>query len=556
MNLNSLLLNASLVSIALLSSVPFLITRHFQPLPSFASEWWAAVLGLVAMGFAFFHKSERLQVPRIALLPALFIVAISAQWMVGLIVLPTAAFIAVLYLVWTSLMMALGLRLSQQVGLQRLSTALAWGFLLGAVANACVGILQHLQVSAPPLWVYPGRTGVASGNLGQQNHFAAQLWLGLAAIAYLAHLGKLGRATAALLILLLTMAAGATQARGALVYSVLIAALLIVNGQRVKIAMMFPIAQITFFFAAPYAPILAARTTNSVASTAATGAGTLQRISNLGSDVRLELWHDAWQMFTAHPWLGIGTGSYERASVEHAASKLYGFPIPAEHAHNLVMQWLAEFGGITTVLALLLVIGFLAPALRRLRSDGHFDRFIPFAVIGILGLYSQIEYPLWYTYFLAPMALMLGALESQFKTIELDHPRLLLASILLVAACVLIPLRQDEIRLERATLWRHLGLPEAQAFAEALKSLDETAQKSLLAPYAEFVLTNSVIPSPSVAKAHWGLCQSVLGFAPTADVLNKCAASARLLGDNVTAEALERKGKTAWCYKYCKPEHR
>jgi hypothetical protein len=85
-----------------------------------------------------------------------------------------------------------------------------------------------------------------------------------------------------------------------------------------------------------------------------------QRLLSFSANGRIELWRTAWHEYRAHPWLGGGAGTYERA---WAANPKADFPV--EDAHGLYIETLGELGvvGLSLLLAALLLP--LAVTLRR-----------------------------------------------------------------------------------------------------------------------------------------------------------------------------------------------
>jgi hypothetical protein len=72
-----------------------------------------------------------------------------------------------------------------------------------------------------------------------------------------------------------------------------------------------------------------------------------QRLFSFSGNGRIELWRTAWRDYRAHPWLGSGAGTYERAWL---ANPQAGFSV--KDAHGLYIETLAELGPIGLVLLL------------------------------------------------------------------------------------------------------------------------------------------------------------------------------------------------------------
>ncbi len=114
---------------------------------------------------------------------------------------------------------------------------------------------------------------------------------------------------------------------------------------------------------------------------------------------RVSLWHDVLQIVRSHPWLGVGFGQLNFAwTLTELPTRS---PDVFDHAHNLPLQWAAEFGLVTTTLLITLIVIFLVKAMRANASP---DRFAMLALIAVTLWQSMVEYPLWYAHFLLPTA--------------------------------------------------------------------------------------------------------------------------------------------------------
>jgi O-antigen ligase len=79
--------------------------------------------------------------------------------------------------------------------------------------------------------------------------------------------------------------------------------------------------------------------------------------SGLSTTGRNELWADAWQLFHAHPLLGIGTGGFSTTSVE-------------AYPHNLLLETAAELGLVGLALLLVVLVAGASTMLRNVATGG------------------------------------------------------------------------------------------------------------------------------------------------------------------------------------------
>ncbi|MCG6539983.1 O-antigen ligase family protein [Pseudomonas sp. KSR10] len=113
---------------------------------------------------------------------------------------------------------------------------------------------------------------------------------------------------------------------------------------------------------------------------------------------RERIWQWAWEMALANPWLGVGPMHY---------SATYN-PIAA-HPHQVVLQWLAEWGFAATIIALALGAWGLLHGARCLRqaSANELDAGLWVAIVGALVL-AQVDGVFVMPYTETWLALLIG----------------------------------------------------------------------------------------------------------------------------------------------------
>jgi hypothetical protein len=75
------------------------------------------------------------------------------------------------------------------------------------------------------------------------------------------------------------------------------------------------------------------------------------------ASVRARYWNEALEIFQAHPWVGAGAGGYRTARLRYRTETL-----EVEHAHGYVVQTLADLGVIGALVALALLLTWMAAA--------------------------------------------------------------------------------------------------------------------------------------------------------------------------------------------------
>lgn len=548
----------SLVLTGLMFVFPFLHYRHESPLTTFDQEWWSALLGVLALlALALRDLWQQPEIPRIVQLPLALVVVVLLQLALGKMAYFDQALLYILYLLFAALMMWLGARLRDCFGVEKLAIVLAVALLAGAELSALIGVLQHYQWHTPLDAVIVMQISPSVyGNLAQPNHFADYTALGLASLGLLFQQRRIkavyvillalpllhglalsGSRSSWLYLLLMTGLAWWWMRRDAAMKPLLRYGLLLLAG----FVLMNLIAQLSFMLGAD------------------SGTDTVQRIiANSGrgetsGSIRLYMWHEAVLIFQQSPWLGVGFGQFAWHHFELLpvlrADNITGL---YNNAHNLILQLAAE-AGIAGLLALVVAIGAWLYGLRgAARTAAHWWGY---AVLGVLGIHSMLEYPLWYAYFLAVTALLLGAFdETRYR---LSLPNLWRVSLLVVLLAGLVSL--THLRIDYQKIRGILAVdPAASSTAEqtrnALKGLLAVEQGSLLSPYADLFIFPMAEVNADRIKQKIALGNMAMHFTPIAPIVYRQAIF--LAEDGQMDAARQLLEQAIWSYPGNKDAHK
>ncbi|GAB2182611.1 hypothetical protein DLREEDagrD3_28340 [Denitratisoma sp. agr-D3] len=529
---------AALLCLAAMAILPFQHPHHFNPIPSFLAEWWAALLGLAACALAFLRPAAwtAFPLPRILLLPLGLVLALLLQFAQGCFVFVQQGLIAAAVLLWAALMACLGRDLARRRGLDWLADSLAAAFLIGALLEVLVMVLQ-LAGWSPAGLVFP-RQGAPYGNLAQQNHLNDYLWLGVASALYRHSRHRLPLTALLPVLTLLLLASALSTSRSILLYAIALGGLAWLATRRSAPALadtgdpcfrlwrlarwLLPAALASLVLSQALLPLLPA---------ADLGSGTLQRFyaeANSGG-VRLKLWRSAAATLGEAPWLGQGLGSLPSLYFRQAAAWPAGEAAPvAEHTHNLPLQWAVEFGLPLALAMTALLLWWLKDFLARSFTPA---RWWLLAMLAVMGIHSLLEYPLWYTFFLGPWALLLGAGDEGRRVLANGRRGLVgFALILLLAGAILGILRRDYLDMERLLNWGALG-QGTQDMPTSVSRLLTLQEQSLLAPQATVTIALMLAPSRDHLEDRRALCRNALAFAPLEALVFKCLELDALAGD-------------------------
>ena len=538
-------LHASLIFLALAWVLPFLQWHHKLPIPSFFSEWLAFGLGLLAaLPLLARRYWEPMQIPRSLLFLLGFIGILIVHVVLQRVAYPQQAFVAAMYILWGALMLWLGNQLGRELGLARVAGVLAWALLVGALLSTAIGFIQHFGWPTPLNSIINRKVGaVLMANLGQSNHLANYLAMGLASAVFLWRDGKLNRWVALTVVVLLLFALALTGSRSSWLYLGGFALLGWVWGSRSSVA-----GYALFKAALGMLLLFAAMQWLAHLSLMQGVSGTItphERLFQLASgvDIRLGLWREALQIWLAHPFVGAGFGQFawqyfmgaSEFAIAQAPNVLQPSPLAGEmynHSHNLLMQIAAEFGAVG--LALLLAgAGYCLASC--VRQPASLAGWWVAAVLAVLMIHSLLEYPLWYAPFLGIAAILIGATEVHTLRLKLSGlMRFAFGVMLLLGWISLVRIADSYSQLEG--LFR-AGQP-APSVQEINRVLQHVQRESMLTPYSDFAYAAAITPSRTYIDDQLFLNSAVMRFAPTHDVAYRQAVLLALAGRSADAQVM------------------
>lgn len=511
----------SLSMLGAMMCLPFLVPIHLAPISSFYPEWLACILGLAAVPVVL---SSRVQWPAVGYLPLLLTGIVLVQTVTGSLPYRETGLLAMLYLLWAALVMAIAATLKQRLGLEAVAEHLAMWLLAGAMLNAIAGFLALNGVGAP--WVMsPDSRAAIYGNLAQPNQFAHQMWLGIASALFLAASPnrRLGTPRLLAILVILLPAAALSGSRAGLLYAFwLVTAGAFWSGlggasRRIAVAVAY------LACTAILPPWVGWGEATPVARTVA-------EVTS-GGDLRPMLFLVGWKMFIASPWLGAGFGSFSHQSFSLAAG-MPGWAGTGEHAHNLVAQLLGELGVFAALGTGLMVLawGRRVLATRNEPTSGWLV-----ALVGITLIHSLVEYPLWYAYFLGIFAVVLALGDNRTRALRLG--RLAFAAPVFFGSVIGVLLVRDYLLLQKLSIPIAAG-NSIEPFRERNLALAGLRKGSLMKPYVDLTLAAAMLPSRTELAAKAALCRRTLRFRPTVPPAFSCALVYELAGEHGEAQIL------------------
>jgi len=489
-------------------SLPFLQPYHDLPIPAFYSEWLAILLGMgvvIALLASAFWKN--FSIPKVSVYLLAFVGLIAIQSLTAKISYPAQVMMPGLYLVWAALLAVSAAWLRRQWGMEKMALALAWGLLLGGAVQAAVGLLQYQQLSGWTIFSYEVRA--VDGNLAQTNNFATHIMLAALALTYLFGERRIRPTVAVGLAALFAFVLALSTSRAVILF--LSATLLLSlscywksrNGSHLRYAYMTGLALILFIAWQFLLPLLDGRP----------GAPTtFERVRAMaGIDLRLSEWHKGWLMFLDAPIFGVGIGNYGWHSFLMQSAPDFAVIRKDElyaHSHNLFVQVLAELGGIGFLILLLLIAGWLKQYFRNWLKPSH---WLIGTCLLVLFIHSNLEYPLWYSFFLGLAAVLLG-LGDQRQIKLTFSPRLgqfTVGSTLLIATAILAITLAGYLQLAHINkVVADLGQTGAARVVQGVSG------NQLLRPWAEAIAATHGVPEKNRISQQLALTTRVMEYAP------------------------------------------
>lgn len=516
----------SLGLLAMMFTLPFLINRHIPPIPSFWGEALAFGLGLAA-SLALLARVvwQPLHFPAIALVPLGLILVVLVQALTGLAAYPHHHLLVALYLMWAAVLMLLGANLRRVLGLHEIAGVLAWALLIGGLASAVLVFLQMAGLN--PLGLVMPRVKGYHANLGQVNHLADYLGLGLSSLLYLFAKRKLPVGWVALAAIALLAALAITGSRSSWIYLLLIAGLAFIGkracpGEEANRLWRAAWMLLPLFFVVqlllPLLPLERLLMPNQMIADKAAG-----------PSIRMELLRESWAIFLLNPWLGSGFGQFSWQQFLLAwPNTPANYVGTVEHAHNIILQLLAETGLAGTLIVL---AGALAWLWQGRKTPLGLDRWWLLAVLGVIATHAMLEYPLWYAYFLGLCAFLLGLGEEKILPSQMLTGRWLLLATLIFGAAILGKTIIENAMMERWVIRTVQGQPSEQELKTIQDELLGMSRRSLLSPYALAVVERVQQADRDKLDQKLALNLAVMRYKPNADAAYKRALLLALAGD-------------------------
>jgi O-antigen ligase len=380
---------------------------------------WGGWLAMALHGLGSVHRPRPNTPGLTALLAALLLVAMAIliTWArQGLpLSLALSAFLMVLAagtVLWAGVVLARSDTTAEDHALGRVGAFRCLAIAL-VVAGLGASVIGMLQVFAPQLadgrWLAAtGLEGRATGNFRQPNHLGSLLLWSMAALLTLGALRPKQTRSALIwqstLLSVLMFGVVLTASRTAALALLVLAAWGLADKK-------LPLTTRALLLATPllYAVIWWGLTLWAQATGHAFGGEGRFGVGGDISSSRFAIWRDTLALIAQHPWTGVGWGHFNFAwsltPFPHRPTAFF------DHSHNLFLQFAVELGlPAAALLSALLMWAFWCATQTAWRASGAqgMAQRCCWVMLLLVALHSQLEYPLWYAYFLFPAVFMWG----------------------------------------------------------------------------------------------------------------------------------------------------
>ncbi|RRH88057.1 hypothetical protein EH244_14930 [Variovorax beijingensis] len=428
----------------------YLLPNHYPPWASFHADALAGVAFIPLLIWVLWQRDAI--VPPLALGALVFALVPLLQLSAGQIGFAGDAVIASLYIAGFALAVLCGGRI---VGKQKSSDSLIQlapiqaALVLSGLLSTGIALHQWLNLGLLAIFIVELPTGYRPfANLAQPNQLATLLMLGLMAILFL-YEAKIVRGSVALLTtLVISFGLAMTQSRTVLLCSIVIWIAYFFLRKRAALRLTpVALALPTLLF---LSCVWAWPSINDFLLLPRDGSLAERMRENL----RVTLWRSMIDALERRPWTGYGWNQI--ALAQQATALEY----PATHwwfesAHNAVLD-LALWAGLP--IAILSTGGVLLWLKRRVAACRDPLTWSLLVGISMVFCHAMVEYPLAYAYFLLPVGLFMGALDSNVtgRNRQLSAPRIVPAVIGTIAIATFAKVVTEYVALEEE--WRNVRM--------------------------------------------------------------------------------------------------
>jgi O-antigen ligase len=513
---------ALLLGLAGMFMLPFLWPRHTMPIPSFYAEaiaafvlLFAALLAVIVAGSEG-NRDEPRRLPIVVLIFAPLLLVLCLQLALGKLSFTYNGLFPIMVIAAAIGATVLGASCTRWYGHEKLLTWFSWALLLGGCWNV-VGQFVQLTKSWQFITFFSYSVGSLYGNLAQRNHLSTYLCWALIGALYLFAKGRLRFPGLIVLLTVFLVGLVLTASRMSWLQICWISgagAYLVTQMESAtrprywRALFVLPLAMALLTIVLPHLIDLMQLSFSQTA---------VDRLQAEGLDRnRWLIYSQAWEIFKAHPVLGIGPGELQFNQLllmDHYKAVLF-----ASSAHNLLLDLLVMTGLVGTIGFAWFGIGWF---LRVRQGPTSLETTAMLLMLAVLGIHSLLEFPEWYGFFLFPAVFLIGSLETRFVTLQANlatRTLPLIAVLYGAASCAVLWYQYQQIE----TLYYDHYQKNAEAkpaSVDVLAQLYDYRDRAFFDAPADFVLSWNLQLDPHAIDQKLIFSERAIRYQPAANVL-------------------------------------
>jgi O-antigen ligase len=384
----------------------FIHPFHFEPYTTYFHDVLTVVGLLILLSYIATTDAPRIIFPKIILIPLGIIAIVAIQVFLKIVRWPDDFLIPFLYFLLVLLAFIIGASFSLQTyGAEAICQGIAVAYLSAALLSVVMQFIQVAGVDAMPFVMTILRDTQPYmrpyANVAQPNQLALLQCLSMASVWWLYQRRIFGAWTSILITLFLLWGLVLTQSRIGWIIVPLFGMICFFDSKDER-----PLnAWILLFFVVIYGVlVLSLPAIGDVLGIASGSVG--EHVG--GRSERWVLMQQAWRMALEHPWLGVGWFGFGVEQVRLASDFSAG--TYAQHSHNLILNFASELGFPATVLFFSVMAWWFVKCCVSPQTT-MILRFANLVFIAVF-VHSMVEFPLWYSYFLIPVSLLMGMMHQ------------------------------------------------------------------------------------------------------------------------------------------------
>lgn len=462
-------------------SLAYLMPGHYLPWASFQNQWVAAFGAALIASATVLHAwrgSVPVAIPPLALGAAALASVPMLQWASGQVLFFSDALLSSSYLLAFAICVAAGAVWAAQARSSWLDGLFA-AIAIAATFSVGLALTQWLSMEVSQVWVARAPPGARPfANLGQPNHFALLLILGLIG-TWRAHVrGALRGSVAMLLTLWLGLGLVMTQSRaGWLVVALLMLWALLkrqclpgITPTRVGVVAALFVMGVLGWDGLNHALGLTQ---------------TSDLVERLQAGPRSLIWLASLDAIGQSPWFGYGANQVVLGH-QAAATSAPAVHRMIESAHNLILDT-ALWVGVPLALVLVLAVGRWLIA--RGRACAGVDDWAVLAAVGSIGLHSMVEFPYEHAYFLLPLGFLMGTFPASPPAARPRQGAIALAMAIFAMTVLLLAVGAEYLKVEQANRQARLAMVGVGSPASAESAPPEVLLLDAPREYHRLMLT-------------------------------------------------------------------